>query len=319
MSKIDEALKEKNARHPDGLVHRPGARPPGDRASSGELYAEKGYQYAEVKPTIKEMAGGPKLIHLTFNITEGPKVEIQRHRLRRQRRRCRTASLAKKMKENKGRGFFSFITGGGTYKEGKFEEDAEKDRRALPQRRLHRGAGRPARAEGARGLEATARRGYIQLRVPVTEGARYRVGDFKFEGKNVVKEEALRPLFKMKTGDWYAEKRIRKGMEKAREIFGSGGYYEFVGLSGSEAARPGQRQRQHERQTERRRGRRRDRHTERQPAPARRPSSTSRCGCSRASSTSSTGSPSSGTRRRATTSSGASCGCTRGACSTPRG
>ena len=71
---------------------------------------------------------------------------------------------------------------------------------------------------------------HIQLRIPVTEGARYRVGDFKFEGNTVVKEEALRPLFKMKTGDWYAEKRIRKGLEKAREIFGSGGYYEFVGF-----------------------------------------------------------------------------------------
>ena len=33
------------------------------------------------------------------------------------------------MKENKGRGIFSFITGGGTYKEDKFEEDAAEGHR----------------------------------------------------------------------------------------------------------------------------------------------------------------------------------------------
>jgi outer membrane protein insertion porin family len=63
----------------------------------------------------------------------------------------------------------------------------------------------------------------------VNEGERYRVGGFKFEGQTVVKEEALRPLFKLKKDDWYAEKRIRKGLEKSREIFGAGGYFEFTG------------------------------------------------------------------------------------------
>ena len=124
ISKIDEALKEKNAVIrtdsfiDQGLVRRV-------TGIVRELYAEKGYQYAEVKPTIKEMAGGPKLIHLTFNITEGPKVEISDIDFV-GNVKMSDGSLAKKMKENKGRGFFSFITGGGTYKEGKFEEDAEK-------------------------------------------------------------------------------------------------------------------------------------------------------------------------------------------------
>ena len=42
-----------------------------------ELYAEKGYQFAEVKPEIKAVDGGPKLVNVTFHITEGPKVKIR--------------------------------------------------------------------------------------------------------------------------------------------------------------------------------------------------------------------------------------------------
>ena len=40
------------------------------------MMSEKGYQFAEVTHEIKELPGGPKLVHLTFNIKEGPKVKI---------------------------------------------------------------------------------------------------------------------------------------------------------------------------------------------------------------------------------------------------
>ena len=49
------------------------------------------------------------------------------------------------MKENKGRShWLGLITGDGTYKEGKFEEDADKVQAVLPRARLRQGAGRPA-------------------------------------------------------------------------------------------------------------------------------------------------------------------------------
>src|SRR5205823_804934 len=37
------------------------------------------------------------------------------------------------------------------------------------------------------------------------------------------------PLFKMNAGEYYSEKKIRKGLEKAQEIYGTGGYMEFTG------------------------------------------------------------------------------------------
>ena len=38
----------------------------------------------------------------------------------------------------------------------------------------------------------------------------------------------MRPLFKMKTGEYYNEKRIREGFEKIQEIYGAGGHFEMT-------------------------------------------------------------------------------------------
>jgi len=41
-----------------------------------DLYAEKGYQYADVQVVKTQLPNGPKLLRLSFNITEGPEVKI---------------------------------------------------------------------------------------------------------------------------------------------------------------------------------------------------------------------------------------------------
>ena len=71
---------------------------------------------------------------------------------------------------------------------------------------------------------------YVQLEIAGQEGGRYKVGDFKFDGNKVVKSEGLRPLFKLNEGEFYSEKRIRKGLESAREVYGPVGYWEFTGF-----------------------------------------------------------------------------------------
>ena len=191
-----------------------------------ELYGEKGYQFAEVKPEITAVAGGPKTVNLTFHITEGPKVKIRDVEFL-GNKEVSDRALGRKMKENKAGGFLSFITGGGTYREDKFAEDAEKVVE------YYRDKGYIAARVGQPELkvledEKDGKTRYVQLRIPVTEGKKYKVGNFTFEGNTIVKSEALRPLFKVKAGDTYSEKKIRKGLDKARELYGAGGYYEFV-------------------------------------------------------------------------------------------
>jgi outer membrane protein insertion porin family len=192
-----------------------------------EVYAEQGYQFADVKPAVKELPGGPKLVHLTFNINEGPKVRIRDVEFV-GNEAVSDRKLEGQMKENKSRSWLSFITGGGTFKEDKFEEDAEliigyyRDRGYIAAR-----VGQPQLKILEDENDGKTR--WVQLTVPVSEGKQYRIGNINFEGNTIVKGENLLPLFKLDQGDVYRDKDVRKGFEKARELYGAGGYYEFTG------------------------------------------------------------------------------------------
>ena len=157
--------------------------------------------------------------------------------------------------------------------------------RVLPQPGLHRGA--PRRSPKLKYLEDVkdGKTRYVQLRIPVTEGDRYRVGNFDFDGNKVVKTEGLRPLFKLKEGDFYSEKNDPEGhCESARELYGTGGYWEFTGFPDLKPRehRPTRRPEANDPAADRRR--------RTQPADRRRHDAA----CRRASSTSSTGSRSVG-------------------------
>jgi len=224
-SKIEEALKEKSITIRLDSFIDPGLI----RRVTGvvrELYASEGYQFAEVRPEIKDVEGGTKLVHVTFHVTEGPKVKIQDIDFV-GNQAISDGKLGKKMKENKEKGFFGFITGGGTYKEDKFAEDAQlitdfyRDEGYIMAQ-----VGQPQMKTLEDSSDGKTR--WIQLQVPITEGKKYAVGDFKFEGNKVVNGEALRPLFKIEAGETYSQKKIKKGLEKAQEVYGSGGYFEFT-------------------------------------------------------------------------------------------
>ena len=71
------------------------------------------------------MAGGPKLVNVTFNVSEGPKIKIREVDFV-GNAAISDGTLQRKLKENKPKGILSFITGGGTYKETEFEADADR-------------------------------------------------------------------------------------------------------------------------------------------------------------------------------------------------
>jgi outer membrane protein insertion porin family len=224
-SKIEEELRDKGIQIRIDSFIDPGIV----RRVTGvvrDLYAGKGYQYAEVKPEIKEVAGAPKTVHLTFNINEGPKVRIEDVDFM-GNVKVSDRALARKLKENKEKGFFGFITGGGTYKEDKFGEDADKVIE------YYRDQGYIAARVGQPDLKVLrddpdGKTRWVQLRVPVTEGNQYKIGDFTVEGNTIVKQEPLVSLFRVEKGEVYSEKKIKKGLDKAREVYGAIGYYEFV-------------------------------------------------------------------------------------------
>ena len=135
-SKIDEKLKDANAQiRLDTFID-----PSLVRKVSGivrDMLREKGFQFAEVTPEIKEIqGGGPKLVHVTFHMDEGPKVKIRSIDFM-GNKAVGDSTLKKQLKDNTEQGpftdfihfptwFMSLIGDHGTYQETKFDDDAEK-------------------------------------------------------------------------------------------------------------------------------------------------------------------------------------------------
>jgi outer membrane protein insertion porin family len=225
-TKIDEKLREENINVRLDSFIDPGVVRRVKGVVQGML-SEKGFLDSEITPEIKPIGGQQKMVHLTFNIKEGPKYKI-RHIEFVGNKAVGDGTLRRRMKEIKEQWMFSFITGRGTYKQTKYEEDAEKVQAYYRDKGyITTQVGNPE----VKTLETTKdnETRFIELRIPVIEGPRYKVGKFDFSENKVVKSEALRSLFKVKEGDYYSEKIVRKGLEKAREVYGGGGYWEFTG------------------------------------------------------------------------------------------
>jgi outer membrane protein insertion porin family len=225
-TKIEEKLKEENI-----LIRLDSFIDPGQirkvESIVRSFMASKGYQYAKVTHELKPLPSGPKLVNLTFNVEEGPKVKIKKIEFE-GNKAMSSGDLAGQMKHNKAAHWLSFVTSRGVYQEAMFEEDADRIQA------FYRDKGYISARVGQPEIrilqdEKDGKTRNVELKVPVTEGDRYRVGSLDFEGNKVVKTEGLRPLFKLKEGDFYSEKLVRKGMEVSRELYGSVGYWEFTG------------------------------------------------------------------------------------------
>ena len=193
-----------------------------------DLMAEKGYEFAEVTPTVEPLPAGPKLVKVVFDIKEGPQVKVRNINFD-GNVAVSDRALGRQMKGTKAHGWLSWMTGKGKYQEAKFEEDAEK----IVEFYRNKGfiTARVGQPE-IKVLEDSADKEtrWVELNVPIDEGERYRVGEFTFDGNKVIKTEFLAPLFKIQKGDWYSDKPIRNGLIKAREVYGGGGYFEFTGF-----------------------------------------------------------------------------------------
>ena len=236
-TKLDEKMKEANiALRLDSFLDQGVIRR--TEGVIRNLMAEKGHQFAEIKSRTEELPGGPKLVRVVFEAAEGPKVKVREIEFV-GNNEISDGSLKKRMKETKEHWFLSWITGRGTYQETKFEEDAEKVEEFYRERGyIQARVGTPEILTLEDSGDKETR--WVQLRIPVTEGNRYRIGNVAFEGNKVVDTKFLQPLFKLKTGEYYSEKDVRKGFEKSREIYGNAGYFEFTGFPDMEFLDPAQ-------------------------------------------------------------------------------
>jgi outer membrane protein insertion porin family len=226
-TKIDEALREHRAEIKlDAFLDQAVIRRA--RTVLRDLIAEKGYAAAAVTSSVEPIPGGARLVALTFTVTRGPKLVIRDVAFI-GNRAVPDAALRRVLKDNRPQGLLSLVTSRGAYNEATFADDAQ---RVEDYYRDHGYVAVRVGQPEVRALDDSpdgATR-FVQLRIPVYEGRRYRVGTVGFEGHTLVRTEALQSIFKLKPGAWYRQQRVRDGLVKAREIYGSIGHMEFTGF-----------------------------------------------------------------------------------------
>jgi outer membrane protein insertion porin family len=199
------------------------------------LLAEHGHQFATVKPDIKTIP--PASVSINFNIKEGPTVKVgnitftgnhamSSRELRAAMRNLRPIGIPHSI-------FLENIFAR-TYDASKLEEDTERVRHALQDRGYFRATTdiptTHIRNEGGLSFftfrPRTGKR--IDIRMPVDEGERYRLGGVTFTGNNTVKNvKALRAQFPTKDGEWFNATAVGKGLDNLRKAYGSLGFINF--------------------------------------------------------------------------------------------
>jgi outer membrane protein insertion porin family len=221
--KIDTFYDPAKARKVEGLIK--------------EMLAVKGYPFAEVKHEAKVIGGAGQQV--SFVITDGPKAQIKEIDFT-GNVTFSDATLRGKLKKLKPKGFWNLSGMGGksTYTEDKWSgsKDDPGDASRLQDFFLNRGyvmarVGQPkiTYLEDKKAESGKKPKRYARLEIPVTEGDQYKVGEIKFEGLTVFKEDWARLQFKLNPGDVYNDSRIKKGYDKLRDIYGSLGYFQWTG------------------------------------------------------------------------------------------
>jgi outer membrane protein insertion porin family len=236
-STIEDALKERDAQVKIDTFYDP-QKARKVEAIIKEMLAQKGRPFATVKHEAKNIGGAGQ--QLSFVIDEGPKAKVDEIAFD-GNSVFSDGTLRGKMKKIKEPGFFnlSWLGGKTTYTEDKWlggEEDPRGDRGRLEDYYLDHGyvtarIGQPriSYTDGKSGFFKKKPIKLMKLEIPVVEGEQYKMGELKFEGLTVLKEEFVRTYFKMKPGDVYNDSRFKKAYEKLRDVYGSLGYFQWTG------------------------------------------------------------------------------------------
>lgn len=231
-STIEDELKKKEVALKIDSFYEPAKARKVEEVISGML-KEKGRLFGSVKHDAKNVGGAG--MQVSFIVDDGPSskvklIEFEGNRV------SSDGKLRGSMKKIKQAGFWnlSWLSGKSKYNEEKWAEDQENIRtHYLNDGYVTATVGKPEIEyfDGKSGFLKKKPVKWMKLTIPVTEGDRYRVGKVEFKGLTVFKEEGIRPIFKLQTGDIYREKHLKKAYEKLRDFYGGQGYFQWTGFT----------------------------------------------------------------------------------------
>jgi outer membrane protein insertion porin family len=208
---LDHFFDPGRARRAEGVVRR--------------MLGEKGYLFASVKHEARPLGGSG--VQVSFVIADGLRARLRQVDF--EGNEAFSDGRLKRRMKTKERGFWnlSWLKGSDVYNTEKWEEDQRRlTDFYLDQGHVQASVGQPTPsfADGRIGWLRKKPVKWVDLKVPVEEGAAFHVGSLDFRGLTVFDEALVRPLFALKPGDLYRESRVRKGYERLRDAYGARGY-----------------------------------------------------------------------------------------------
>lgn len=190
-----------------------------------EMYAEKGYRFAQAQYTVEDL--GPNEKKVTFTVDEGNRVRIADIQFE-GNAVYSDVRLRLAMKKTKESGLISRFGKKDIYDPAKLQEDLDKVRD------VYRGAGYKNVVIGEPTIEVRAerpdealvkdQRRRMFVTIPIEEGDRWRFGEVTIEGNEVYTDQALLRAFETRTGGWLRQKQIDEGIKAVTELYHNTGY-----------------------------------------------------------------------------------------------
>jgi len=178
------------------------------------FYQSEGYWLVNVLPVIREIS--KDAIALTYQINEGPKVVIKD--IRTEGNKAISTKEIKKAIKTKERGILSFITGTGIYQREQIRDDMERIRELYQ----NRGFLNVAVSEPEISLDRDRKK--LSIKLSISEGEQYRIGELRFTGNKVFPESELSGNLKIASGQIFNRGALRSDIDQMLDIYMERGY-----------------------------------------------------------------------------------------------
>lgn len=181
-----------------------------------DLFREKGYYLVDVRTEIVPVADGKNQVDVIYKVSEGEKVRLKDLNLlgvssadEQDLRKYISLSPV---------GFWSWISGSGTFK----ETDLERDREVIRSYYLNHGFAEAKVLDPLTSM--TSDRQWLKVDIPITEGVAYNLGKITFAGDLEFPEAKLRQAAALKEGDLFRSDDFRKANQNLTDLYGDIGY-----------------------------------------------------------------------------------------------
>lgn len=186
------------------------------QAAIAKKYEEKGYYLARADYELKPVPGRKSEVELKFTVSENDKVRVRKIFFL-GNEHFSAADLKQVISTSEGHAF-SWMTSGGTYREGAFERDL-----AMLAYFYSNDGYIEAKFAKPRVTLSQDRR-YIDIVIDVTEGKQFFLGNVSFSGDDLFSSEELRKGFEMAEKDVFSTGKLQEENVKLTDKYGDLGY-----------------------------------------------------------------------------------------------